>query len=83
MNLEALKVAMAWLAIGQQVIAQGAAAWESVKAALAAHGIEADTAILDGVIADAQRRADLARSEAGFQPKTGAELGVPAGSTGE
>lgn len=51
-----LEAAMKWLAFGQKVIAAGAGALADVKAAAAAHGIEADTAALDAVIADAVRR---------------------------
>lgn len=55
---------MQWLGVLQQVEAAGSGAWDSVKAALAAHGIEADTAQLDAVIADAARRKALAEREA-------------------
>lgn len=64
------------------IAAQGAAQWASIKAALAAQGYDADTAILDAGIADAERRKALALREASA-PATAGELGVHAGSTGE
>ena len=82
MNLESLKVALQWLTIGQQVIAKGSAAFGAVKAALAAHGIEADTSALDAVIADGEARAARARAEANA-PMTAAQLGEPHGSIGD
>lgn len=53
-----------WIGIGQKVFEAGKPAWESVKAALAAHSIEEDTAALDKVIEDADRRKALAEHEA-------------------
>lgn len=55
---------MQWITLGQQVFEKGASAFNAVKAALAANGIEADTAELDKVIADADRRKALAENEA-------------------
>lgn len=59
-----LQTALKWLALGQQVIAAGAGPWAEIKAVMAAHGIEADTAALDAVIADADRRKALAEADA-------------------
>jgi hypothetical protein len=52
-----------WIALGQKVMAGGSAVYASVKAALAAHGIEADTDQLDAVIADAEKRKAMAEAE--------------------
>jgi len=82
MNLGSLTAIFQWLTIGQQVIAKGSAAFGAVKAALAAHGIEADTSALDEVIVDGERRAARARAEA-TAPATAEQLGAPHGSTGE
>jgi len=54
-----------WITIGQKVFEAGKPAFDAVKAALAAHTIEADTDALDKVIEDADRRKALAEHEAG------------------
>ncbi len=59
-----LQTALKWLALGQQVFAAGAGPWSQIKDVLAANGIEADTAVLDAVIADADRRKALAEADA-------------------
>lgn len=53
-----------WISLGEKVFNAGKPAWDSIKAALAAHGIEEDTAALDKVIEDADRRKALAEHEA-------------------
>lgn len=55
---------MQWIALGQQAIAKGAEVMAQIKGVLAANGIEADTAALDAVIADADRRKKLAEDDA-------------------
>ena len=59
-----LQTAMAWLAFGQKVIEGGTAAWNAIKAAAAASGIETDNAALDAVIIDAERRKEIAKRDA-------------------
>lgn len=56
---------MQWIALGEQVIEAGKGPLNDVRAALAAHGIAADTAQLDAVILDGERRKALAEHEAG------------------
>lgn len=53
-----------WLTLGEKVIKAGSGALAAVKTALAAQGVEADTAQLDAVIVDAERRKALAEAEA-------------------
>jgi len=53
-----------WIGLFQQIHTAGGSAWADVKAALANHGIEADTAALDAVIADADARAARRRGDA-------------------
>lgn len=53
-----------WIALGQQVFEKGSAVWSQIQAVLAANGIEADTAELDKVIIDAERRKAIAEAEA-------------------
>lgn len=60
-NLNAL---VQWLAIGQQVFSGGTALWTDIKAVLANHGVSADTAALDAVIADATTREARAEADA-------------------
>lgn len=62
------QAALNWLALGQQVFEKGAGVYAQIKAVLAANGIEADTAALDAVIADAERRKEQARIDAGLPP---------------
>lgn len=70
-----------WIGVLQQIQAKGKPAIDAVRAALAAHGIEADNALLDGVIADDARREALARRDAaGADDVTGP---VNTGSTGD
>lgn len=76
MNLSAL---MQWITLGQSVVDKGAAAMAAVKAAAAAHGIEQDTAALDAVILDAERRKAIAQHEA--QTDTGSD--VPGGGASD
>lgn len=76
-----LQSVLQWLAIGQQVVQAGAGVMAQIRSVLEANGIEADTAALDQVIADADRRRAIAEREA--RPATAAELGAHAGSTGE
>jgi len=52
-----------WISIGQQVIEKGAPAWAAVKVVLASHSISSDTSALDEVIADADRRRQVALAE--------------------
>jgi hypothetical protein len=59
-----LKAVLQWIEIGQKVIEAGAPAWQSLKAALAKHGIETDTEQLNAVIIDAERRRLIAEAEA-------------------
>ena len=56
--------AVKWLQFGQAIMAQGLGAWNAIKAAAAANGVEADTAALDAVIVDAARREEIARRDA-------------------
>lgn len=57
-----------WITLGQQVVEKGASVMNQIRAVLAANGIEADTAALDAVIADAERRKEQARIDAGLPP---------------
>lgn len=57
-----------WVHLGEQLIASGQGAYNAVKDAAAAHGVLADTAQLDAVILDAERRKALAEAEAGDRP---------------
>ena len=59
-----LQEVLKWLALAQQIKAAGEGPWNQIKAVLAANGIEADTAALDVVIADADRRKALAEADA-------------------
>lgn len=59
-----LEAALKWLAFGQQVVTAGAGALAAVKAAAAANGVQADTAAMEAVIADAERRKKLAEEDA-------------------
>lgn len=54
-----------WLTIGDQVFDKGQAVWSDIRKVLEAHGIAADNAALDAVIADAARRKALAQQDAG------------------
>lgn len=58
------KAIVAWIQLGQKVFQAGAPAWNSIKAALAQHGIETDTEELNAVIVDAERRRAIAEAEA-------------------
>lgn len=69
-----------WISLLENLRAAGKPAIDAVRDALAAHGIEADNALLDGVIADATRREALAEREAGLAP---ANLGPAVGSPGD
>lgn len=79
--MNGLQAALQWLALGQQVVAAGAGVLGQIQDVLKANGIEADTAALEQVIADADRRKALAERDA--RPATAAELGIHAGSTGD
>jgi hypothetical protein len=59
-----LAVATAWLALGQQVFAGGTALWSKIKATLVDNGYNGDTSVLDGLIADSDRRKAQAESDA-------------------
>lgn len=59
-----------WITVLQQLEAKGKPAWDSVKKTLADHGIEADTAALDEVIADAARRKAQAERDAAGPSQT-------------
>lgn len=59
-----LQAILQWITLLGQIEQKGSAAFAAVKQALANHGIEADTAALDAVIADAARRKALAEAEA-------------------
>lgn len=65
--MDQLQIALQWLALGQQVFAKGEAVWNQIKGVLSANGIEADTAALDQVIADASRRKAQAERDAAGQ----------------
>ena len=60
-NLAAL---FKWIELGQQIVQAGLPALAAVKAALAANGIEADTAALEAVIEDAEKRKAEAEASA-------------------
>lgn len=53
-----------WLSVLEDVLAIGQPAYDAVKSALAAQGIDAENAELDAVIVDADRRKALAHQEA-------------------
>ena len=53
-----------WITLGEKVFHAGKPAFDAIKAALAAHGVEADTEQLDKVIEDAARREAIAKAEA-------------------
>jgi hypothetical protein len=59
------KSIVAWIELGRKVMEVGVPAWQSVKAALAEHGIEADNEALNDVIIDAEHRKAIAEAEAG------------------
>jgi hypothetical protein len=59
-----LQAALSWLGVLQQVIDAGGGVMSEIKGVLSAHGIEADTAALDVVIADAERRRAQAEADA-------------------
>jgi hypothetical protein len=59
-----LSPATAWLALGEQVFAGGTALWNKVKATLVDNGYTGDTTVLDGLIADSERRKALAAADA-------------------
>lgn len=63
MNLTTI---LAWLSLLERIQKSPAAGavMDKIKAALAAHGIEADNAVLDGIIVDAARQKALAEAEA-------------------
>lgn len=77
LNLANLGALIQWLTIGEQVFDKGATVWADIQKVLAAHGIAADTAALDAVIADAARRKALAEQDAAVAQVSGT------GSTGE
>ena len=54
-----------WIALGEKVLAAGADVLAAVRAAAGTYGVASDTAHLEAVIADAERRKALAESEAG------------------
>jgi hypothetical protein len=56
---------IAWIQIGQQVWEAGDAAIQAVRRALRDHGIDADNALLDTVIASARERKARAEADAG------------------
>jgi hypothetical protein len=53
-----------WVGLARQVFAVGSGLWTDIKRVLADHGVAADTAELDAVAADADRRKALAEAEA-------------------
>ena len=53
-----------WIALGEKLINTGMGAIDAVKAAAVARGVEQDTAALDAVILDAERRKGIAAGEA-------------------
>jgi hypothetical protein len=55
-----------WFALGEKVIAGGTAVIAAIKKAAVDNGIDADTAALNEVSADAARRKALAEQEAGL-----------------
>ena len=59
-----LQAALQWLGVLQQVVNAGGSVYAQIKGVLAANGIEADTAALDVVIADAERRRAQAEQDA-------------------
>ncbi len=59
-----LQKALAILAAIQAVIAKGGGVADQVMAVFAAHGLEADTAALDAVVSDAERRKAQAEADA-------------------
>lgn len=79
MNLEQM---IAWLRVGAKVFAAGKPAVDAILATLAAHGIDAENALLDTAAADADRRKALAEREASSAATT-APLGVPPSAAGE
>jgi hypothetical protein len=54
-----------WINALEQIKAKGQPVVDAIRSALAAHGIDADNALLDAVIADDARREQLARQDAG------------------
>lgn len=68
-----------WIGLLQQLQEKGQPAIDAVKQAMAAHGVEADNAILDNIVIDAARQRELTRQEA-----AGDVVGaIVTGSTGE
>lgn len=59
-----LQTVIHWLDLLRQLYEKGQPAIDAVKQAMAAHGVEADNAILDRIIPDAARQRELARREA-------------------
>lgn len=64
MNLDFAAV-MAWLRILPQVVQAGVGVFAQIKGVLQDNGVDADTAELDRVIADAEARRQRAEAEAG------------------
>lgn len=59
-----IEAVIKWVGVLQRLRAAGQPALDAVRQALAAHGIEADNALLDAVIADDIRREAIARKDA-------------------
>lgn len=55
---------MQWIALGEKVLDAGKGPLNAVIAAAAAHGVEQDTAQLNAVIVDGERRKAIAAAEA-------------------
>lgn len=63
MNLT-IPALLQWITLGEKLIAAGEGPLNAVLAAAAAHGITQDTAALNAVILDAERRKALAAADA-------------------
>jgi hypothetical protein len=64
MDENTLDALFQWFSVFQKIVLAPSAVFTDIKRVLAAHGIEADTAALDAVIADASRRKAIAQREA-------------------
>lgn len=63
MNMD-LQQLIAWISFGSSLIAKGQQAVADVRAAAVANGVEADWALLDKAIIDAERRKAVAHADA-------------------
>lgn len=77
LDLQALLQLFAFI---QQIAEKGQPAWDAVKKAAQANGVDADTALFDHVIIDAARQKALAEREAAGTDIAGT---VATGSGGE